>query len=224
MRRSPQRHTVAILRNIIGLTQAEFGKLVHKSGRTIQMIELNENYRLTPELADKISHETYIDLEWLLDDDVSKPPISQDKKPYTKGDFEWAQAVNCGKPVTKSGPEGSIVELQILIASLVAGIGATALAAQKSGKVNLFRWKASQAITELGREFEASPRDTNLLLTKWAPWRGERYDIVEFKLDPMIKQLNLRFVFKELQHAQMKLKQLHRKGVLAGAITGAIKN
>ncbi len=167
MRRSPERHTLAILRKIIGLTQAKFGKMVNKSGRTIQMIELDPNYRLTPELADKISHETHVDLDWLLRNDVSMPPISQYKTPYTKDDFEWAQAVNCGRAMDKSGPEGFIVELQVLIATLVARIGATALAAQKSGKVNLFRWKSPGRFNELGREFGASASDANALLSAW---------------------------------------------------------
>jgi transcriptional regulator with XRE-family HTH domain len=223
MRKSPQKHTVAILRNIICLTQAKFGKLVHKSGRTIQMIELNSNYRLTPELADKISYETHVDLDWLLRNDVSKPPISQYKKPYTKEDFEWAQAVNCGKAIDKSSPEGFIVELQVLFATLVARIGATALAAQKSGKVNLFRWKSTRAIEELEHEFGASASDANALLSAWPPWRGETYDLEEFKLDSMMKLLNIRFVLKELQRAKLKSNQLNRNGVLARAITGGKK-
>jgi transcriptional regulator with XRE-family HTH domain len=221
MRRSPQRHTLAILRNIIGLTQSELGKLVHRSGRTIQMIELNRDYRLTPELAEKISYQTHVNLAWLLENDISKPPISQDREPYTKDDYEVAQARICGNASNKSRPEVRIIEFQMSIAALVAKIGATALAAQRSGKFNLFDWKSYQAIDELGREFGVSAKDTGEFLAAWRVSRGETYDLAEFKLDSMMKQLNFRFVAKELDRANLKLNQLHRKVMIAESITNA---
>jgi hypothetical protein len=198
--------------------------MVHKSPRTIQMIELRPDiYRLTPELAEKISYETGVDMEWLLENDVSKPPITLQEAPYTKACFEFVQSINSSRLMYKSNAEASIVELQLLMVIIVARIGATALAAQESGNVNLFRWKLSRAIDELGHEFKANARNANALLAAWPPWRGETHDITEFKLDSMMKLLNVRFVFKELGRAKLKLNQLHRKVTVAERIIGAQK-
>ena len=81
MRPSPLRHPLAVLRQIIGLTQKDFAKLVGKSTTTIQAIELGK-LQLSKDLAVKISVETGVAARWLLEGDVLKPPVSEE--PVTK--------------------------------------------------------------------------------------------------------------------------------------------
>jgi len=187
------------------------------------MIELNPNYPLKPELAEKISYQTRVNLAWLLENDISKPPISQDKGSYTKDDYDVAQSRICGNASNESRPEVRILEFQRLIAFLVAKIGAIALAAQKSGRGDLFSWKSSRAMDELGRGFGVSAKETGELLAAWRVSSGEKNDLAEFKLDSMMRQLNFRFVHKELNRANLKFNQLRRRMILVDRIIGVKK-
>ena len=99
MRPSPLRHTVAILRTLIGLTQKELAALVGRSTRTIQAIELKQ-LPLSEELALRMAEETGVDEGWLLQNDLNEPParrmelisLRDERGPYAKEDFEWARA------------------------------------------------------------------------------------------------------------------------------------
>ena len=93
MRVSPQRHAMAILRILIGLTQKELAAVLHCSTPTIQAIELGR-LKLSEKLAGFASLNTGINLTWLLDNDVAHPPIDTKGKPYTKATFEEFQANN----------------------------------------------------------------------------------------------------------------------------------
>ena len=98
MRRSPLRHTLAVLRNTIGMGQKEMAELVGRSTRTIQAIELGQ-LQLSEDLAMRIAAETGIEVGWLLENDLSKPPIGRmangvDRSlhPYDRRIFEWYRA------------------------------------------------------------------------------------------------------------------------------------
>ena len=84
MRPSPLRHTVAILRTMIGLTQKELAVLVGRATRTIQAIEL-EQLPLSEELALRIAEEAPARRMELIS-------LRNERGPYTKEDFEWARA------------------------------------------------------------------------------------------------------------------------------------
>jgi transcriptional regulator with XRE-family HTH domain len=74
MRNSPLRHTLAVLRTTIGLTQKEMAELVGRSTRTIQAIELGQ-LSLGEDLALRIGEATGVDVNWLLDGNPDVPPI-----------------------------------------------------------------------------------------------------------------------------------------------------
>jgi transcriptional regulator with XRE-family HTH domain len=114
MRPSPLRHPLAVLRQIIGISQKELANLVGKSAATVQAIELGK-LALSEELARKISLETGISMKWLLDGDPSGPPVGDfnnrptfEKEPsFSKAVFErrradrkagqsgWAELIPC---------------------------------------------------------------------------------------------------------------------------------
>src|SRR5437867_8537482 len=91
MRPSPQRHTLAVLRTLIGLTQKELAQILDCSVPTVQAVELGK-LKLSMDLAQRVNFQTAIDTEWLVTDDVSQPPVSGQGKPYTKSLFENRQA------------------------------------------------------------------------------------------------------------------------------------
>ena len=57
MRPSPQRHTLAVLRTLIGLTQKEMAQLLDCSTPTIQAIELGK-LKLSLDLAQRVQFQT----------------------------------------------------------------------------------------------------------------------------------------------------------------------
>src|ERR1700690_2561225 len=93
MRRSPQSHTLAVLRILVGLTQKEMAAVLRCSAPTIQAIELGR-LKLSEKLAGLASLKTGINLAWLLDNNVTQAPIDTKGKLYTKATFEKVQAIN----------------------------------------------------------------------------------------------------------------------------------
>jgi transcriptional regulator with XRE-family HTH domain len=99
MRHSPLRHTLAVLRTTIGLTQKEMAELIGRSTRTIQAIELGQ-LSLGEDLALRIGEATGVDVNWLLDGNPDVPPVRGVTAlglgfkigNYTKKDFEAHRA------------------------------------------------------------------------------------------------------------------------------------
>src|ERR1700722_7063259 len=94
---SRQKTTVAVLRQLLGLSVEEFGQLIGKSISTVTKLEVGL-LKLSVETAVKISHETGVDVEWLMAEDPKEDPYSTDdesnrKEPYSKELFERIQAV-----------------------------------------------------------------------------------------------------------------------------------
>jgi transcriptional regulator with XRE-family HTH domain len=95
------RHTLAILRTTIGLTQKELARLTGRAARTIQAIELRQ-LPLSEELALRIAAETGVDEGWLLAGDIRVPPqmgkallaFARERRPYRREDYEWQRAFN----------------------------------------------------------------------------------------------------------------------------------
>lgn len=94
MRRSPLRSTLAVLRQELGLTQEQMGKLIDPtlSRPTIQAIELGP-LRLTEENAAKFSAATGISARWLLEGKPRKRMVTPEGEKYTKEIFETHQAL-----------------------------------------------------------------------------------------------------------------------------------
>ena len=112
MKRSPLRHPVAVLRQIIGLGQKELAELVGRSRRTIQAIELG-SLKLSVELADKLVRETSVAFHWLMNGDAEAPPISTAGTPYVREDFELTQGEKIAglpKPGSEEDPCGLVYQ------------------------------------------------------------------------------------------------------------------
>ena len=93
---SRQKTTVAVLRQVLGLSVEEFAKLIVKSVSTVTKLE-NGLLKLSEETAFKISEETGVEFQWLLAGDPKKDPYWIDeglnrKEPYNKELFEKIQA------------------------------------------------------------------------------------------------------------------------------------
>jgi DNA-binding XRE family transcriptional regulator len=107
MRLSPQRHTLAVLRTLIGFTQKEMAHILECSVPTVQAVELGK-LKLSLDLAQRVQFQTGVCTEWLLADDVTKPPVTGRGEPYTKALFEeWQSILLSPKPTST----GAIMEL-----------------------------------------------------------------------------------------------------------------
>lgn len=93
MRRSPERHNLARLRLLIGLGQKEMAEIVGCSTPTIRAVELGK-LNLSEGLAFRISLATGVDAAWLLENDLTKPPLSFDGREYTTRFYEATRASN----------------------------------------------------------------------------------------------------------------------------------
>lgn len=74
MRHAPVPSTLTRLRQTIGLSQSALAALVGKSVHTIQSIEQGK-LLMSKELALKVSHETGIDVDWLLSGEPGSTPL-----------------------------------------------------------------------------------------------------------------------------------------------------
>src|SRR5215467_11873873 len=96
--RSKRKTTVAVLRQVLGLSVEEFAKLIGKSATTINSLETGR-LKLAEETAFKIQEETGVEMEWLLKAAPKEKPYvlsfedHQRRKPYTKDLFEQTQSL-----------------------------------------------------------------------------------------------------------------------------------
>ena len=88
MRNYAPRHTLAVLRGIIGHSQQELADLVGRSPRTIQAIEIGR-LPLSEDLAVRVSHETGVSMQWLLGGDLdAMPQTAMSDRPFDKAIFD----------------------------------------------------------------------------------------------------------------------------------------
>jgi transcriptional regulator with XRE-family HTH domain len=94
MRPSSKRTTVAVLREILGLSVEELAGLIGKSVPTVQSLE-SGRLKLSQETAVEISKKTGVSLKWLLDGKTRLEPYYDDgsgPKPYDLNIFEELRA------------------------------------------------------------------------------------------------------------------------------------
>jgi transcriptional regulator with XRE-family HTH domain len=91
MQRSPNRHVLVRLRRELGgMTQSEFARLVNASRPTIQGVELLQ-IPLSERLAHQISRVIGVDVEWLLQNKLNEPPRTRDGRLWNQKAFHLAQ-------------------------------------------------------------------------------------------------------------------------------------
>ncbi len=72
---SVNRSCLAVLRSVAGITQKELARLIDCATVTVQSIELGK-LALSRRLAERVSLQTGVSLEWLLKGDFKSAPIS----------------------------------------------------------------------------------------------------------------------------------------------------
>ena len=154
MRVSSQSHTLAVLRLRVGLTQKEMAAVLQCSTPTIQAIELGR-LKLSEKLAGLASLQTGINLAWLLDNDVTKPPIDTKGKPYTQKTFEEFQSTNAIRKDPRMENEIAIFYQDQLIDRLHALL----IRAYRSDATDLCVYKLSKAFDELEKQFHVTEAD-----------------------------------------------------------------
>lgn len=96
---SPMRHPLAVLRQILGMNQAQLGQLCGHSGRTIQAVELGK-LALSEKLAYRIAEATGVSVGWLLNGDPTAPAkaecpsgVRSPNQAYTRDVYEAHRAL-----------------------------------------------------------------------------------------------------------------------------------
>ena len=167
MRRSNEATTLAKLRLAIGFRQSELGALFGVSPHIIQNIELGKTH-LPGDLADDASQLTGVDLEWLLDGDVSKPIINEDGQPFTRDDFYRRQMqIRQGRNVPESIAPRVEADLCMNLQKLIA----ITEAALRDKKYDVVSYKIKRALWKLcvetnGFDFVIPPQKGEPL----SPW------------------------------------------------------
>ncbi|HLP78246.1 MAG TPA: helix-turn-helix transcriptional regulator [Candidatus Paceibacterota bacterium] len=154
MRVSSQSHTLAVLRILLGLTQKEMAAVLQCSAPTIQAIEL-DRLKLSEKLAGLASLKTGINLAWLLENDVTQPPIDTKGRAYTKATFEEFQAINN----IRKDPQ---MENEIAIFcrnQISVRLHALLLRAYRNDATDLCVYKLSKAFDELEKQFGVTNDD-----------------------------------------------------------------
>ena len=154
MRPSPQRHTLAVLRTTIGITQKEMAVILECSTPTVQAIELGK-LNLSEKLAGLVSHKTGINLAWLLTNDVNQPPVDVEGVPYTKALFEDYQALGLQQ---KHPDEGALQALHSLTTN-IRRLCAIYYRAYKKDDSALCAYKLAKAFDELEKHFGVTKED-----------------------------------------------------------------
>lgn len=151
MRRSPHRHTLAVLRTFLGLTQKEMAEVAECSRPTIQAIELGK-LKLSADLAQRIHFKTGVMLEWLLENKVNVPPLADDLAPYTKAVFEERQAALLAPARKGADACFELSDVWTLFARHVQLLALLYAEAYKSGKVGIVAYKNAMATAEIVKQ------------------------------------------------------------------------
>jgi transcriptional regulator with XRE-family HTH domain len=144
MRQSYLRHPLAILRQIIQLSQPEFARLVGLSESTVSKIE-SLRLELSEEIALLIESETGCSARWLLNADPTRPPLASvivtesgtvnraepdDDTPFTLEVFQWVRSrKRAGLPLEADDPSKHFI-----IADAVQELLRACHHAEKKGK------------------------------------------------------------------------------------------
>src|SRR5215469_3460554 len=140
-----QKHVVAVLREVIGLTQRELGELVQRATITIQKIELGK-LPLSGDLGLAISQQTGVAIEWLMANNASAPPVTDSGRPLTKEEFEKHQA-RLGRALRANEADPDWV--RDTLAEMIVRFAATASSALQQNRFPLFAYKMAAAQEQL---------------------------------------------------------------------------
>ena len=152
MRKSPQRHPMAVLRLILGLGQKEMATLLKCSKPTIQAIELGK-LKISARLAHETVMQTGISLEWLLNSNAQEPPVNTWTGQYTADTFKQVQA-ELIRPRTDETDSDFIFDFYL---ECVSRLGGAMLSSIEANKYSPFRYKLRQLLKEIEDKFGTWP-------------------------------------------------------------------
>ena len=216
MRISSQSHTLAVLRLLVGLTQKEMAAVLHCSAPTIQAIELDK-LKLSEKLAGFASLQTGINLAWLLNNDVTKPPIDVKGRPYTKATFEEFQAI----ADIKKDPQMENEVVLFCRDQIVSRLHALLLRAYLSNNTDLCAYKLSKAFDELEKQFQVTEADRKTVssavpvsdlktkapaedLRDWGTYMTDFYDLMDREEKKKISDRKMR----PMSQAELKARNI----------------
>lgn len=181
MRTSPQRHTLAVLRTVIGITQKEMAGILECSTPTVQAIELGK-LKLSMDLAQRVNFQTGVSTEWLLADDVTQPPASTQGKPYTKALFEERQAALLSPKDSGIDALAELWQIRGMFIKTVKLLNILYTEAYKRGKVPIVFYKVLMATKEIfeeeiGEHAEIEEKLKSLTYTELGP--VDLYELTE---------------------------------------------
>jgi DNA-binding XRE family transcriptional regulator len=137
-----------VLRTIIGITQKEMAEILECSPATVQAIELGK-LKMSLKLAGNLFNQTSVSLDWLMEDDVSKPATDYEDHPYTKETFEMQQAVLFAPPQDSSEVRRSLFYVRACFRNCVEQLATLYTQAYKDELVQMCDYKISDALDEL---------------------------------------------------------------------------
>jgi hypothetical protein len=136
--------------------------LLDRSPVTIQKIELNK-LTLAQSLAQEISNQTGVSLEWLLKNDVNAPIVDIRGEAYTSKSFQEFQAAALWRKV----PAVGIMESTHMGVTARRRIDSLILRAYKSDAIPLLAYRLSAALSVLEKDFGVTDADAKAVTTQY---------------------------------------------------------
>ena len=170
MRPSPFRHTLAVLRTAIGLTQKEMATLADCSTPTIQAIELGK-LRLSDKLGQLIARNAGASLTWLMANDTTRPAVDEEGNPIDKATFEVFRAT----ALFDQHPDFKLFQIMNLGGIYEHRLKAVLLRGFKSNSLNLCAYRLSKYFDDLEQAIGVTEEDHKDLTSSARAMRNPSY-------------------------------------------------
>ncbi|MFO1514952.1 MAG: helix-turn-helix transcriptional regulator [Verrucomicrobiota bacterium] len=193
----------------MGLTQKEMAEIAECSRPTIQAIELGK-LKLSGELAQRIHFKTGVLLEWLLENQVTVPPLGDDLKPYTEAAFAERQAALLSPVRTGDDACLALWDVWTLFARHVKLLSILYAEAYKRDKVGIVAYKSAASIAEIIKHTLKQPE---AVAARYEP--GSDEPVSPKRLDE-VAQITRDFATET--YAELKRRMSQRKGPLSAEV------
>lgn len=191
MRPSPLRHPLAVLRQIIDMSQQQLADLAECARPTIQAIELRK-LNLSEKLAQRIAYQTGVSPSWLLAGDVAKLPTCRNDTRFTKETFETEQA-SLKRPAIRLG---ELEAIRLAMITAVERLAANGSSAYQAGKIWLWTYKMEMALEALEKQFGTDRVVRDVGVACYPQMKKRR---------PIIQPIMDKFDDRMMAEAQMKI-------------------
>lgn len=147
---SSKRSCLAVLRSIAGITQRDLAQFVDCAPVTVQSIELGK-LRLSKRLAQRISLQTGVSLDWLLAGDYQTTPTCprEPGEPYTKRHYQMTRA-EISDP--RSDPS-DLANAEAVVANAARQLARGLLTAYRRNQTIFLFYKLREFLEDFAAEF-----------------------------------------------------------------------